>query len=360
MLREAAIFLFVPIAVFGGPAYTVQVIPPPSGLTFVQDMVGINTSGQVTGYGLTGYNGHSTQAFIGSPSGSALIPLPPGITYSEGDAINDAGQVVSFMGNSFYAGLFLSTPPNSTFIPAPNIAIGGGINDSGQVTGSFALGSDNQAFIGTTTGITLIPLLPGWANVFGWAINNKGQVAGTVNNVMPYSNQAFIGSAAGISLVPLPSGWASSNGVAINDSGQVVGYGTPTGGSSYFAFIGTSSGSSAIPPPPGTLYFSQVSSQSINNQGIVVGFSDRGGWIWDAANGTRLLNDSVPAGWTITNAISISNNGLILAQGSLNGVGQQYVELVPTAPTTPAPAAWLLVITGLGLLALFKKLAPSA
>lgn len=60
-----------------------------------------------------------------------------------------------------------------------------------------------------------------------------------------------------------------------------------------------------------------------------------GAWIWDATNGTRLLKNCVPTGWNIFNAISISNNGLILAQGSLNGGTVQYVELVPAIPTTP-------------------------
>jgi hypothetical protein len=43
------------------------------------------------------------------------------------------------------------------------------------------------------------------------------------------------------------------------------------------------------------------------------------GGFWDIVNGTRLLNSLVPAGWNTTNALSVSNSGLILAQGSLSG-----------------------------------------
>jgi hypothetical protein len=63
------------------------------------------------------------------------------------------------------------------------------------------------------------------------------------------------------------------------------------------------------------------------------------------------LSALVPAGWNITNAFSISNNGLILAEGSLNGGPTQFIELVPVMPATPAPATWMLVAAGLAVLA---------
>jgi hypothetical protein len=95
-----------------------------------------------------------------------------------------------------------------------------------------------------------------------------------------------------------------------------------------------------------------VSRQSINNSGTVVGvsdenFPDSAGWIWDATNGTRLLNNLVPTGWNVKNAISISNNGLILAQASYQGGASQNVELIPAGlPTTPAPSTLILLLIG--------------
>jgi len=61
-----------------------------------------------------------------------------------------------------------------------------------------------------------------------------------------------------------------------------------------------------------------------------VGTNAFGGWIWDAADGTVLLNDLVPLGWNVLTALSISNNGLILAQASYMGGASQWVELIPT------------------------------
>ena len=106
-------------------------------------------------------------------------------------------------------------------------------------------------------------------------------------------------------------------------------------------FIGTTAGTIVIPPPSGSTVV-QVGSGSVNNSGMVVGYSNVGAWLWSAAAGTQLLNTLVPAGWNVVDAISISNNGHILAQASFNGGSVQYVDLFPTgspaAPTLDAPA----------------------
>ncbi len=61
---------------------------------------------------------------------------------------------------------------------------------------------------------------------------------------------------------------------------------------------------------------------SLNDSGSVVGYSDAGAWIWDAADGTQLLNSLiVSSGWTISDAVC--------TQGSYNGGPAEYVELTP-------------------------------
>jgi hypothetical protein len=107
------------------------------------------------------------------------------------------------------------------------------INDSGQVAGyGETCPSSNcfQAFIGTATGSTAIPLTNGFYRTWAYAINNSGHVAGFGNvypNGLP-NGEIFIGSTSGSTVVPLPAGWSSLGGgvaLAINDSGQVAGYG---------------------------------------------------------------------------------------------------------------------------------------
>ena len=187
-----------------------------------------------------------------------------------------------------------------------------------------------QAFIGTPSSSAAIPLLQGWNYALGAAVNNLGQVAGSVFGAAS-ANQAFIGTASGSTLIPLPAGWTSSQGHAVNDSGQVAGI--VINGIVLQAFIGTTAGSTTIPLPTGATTAS-VGEGSLNNQGFVVGYSDAGGWIWSAATGTVLLTTLAPPGWNVSNALSISNNGIILAQASYNNDLGHYVELVPL-PSAP-------------------------
>ncbi|HEY1754046.1 MAG TPA: hypothetical protein VGG72_01525 [Bryobacteraceae bacterium] len=192
-----------------------------------------------------------------------------------------------------------------------------------------------------------IPLPPGWSFAYGEAVNASGQVAGEgMNGSGLY--QAFIGAPSGSTAIPLPSGWTGASGYAVNVSGQVAGNGTNARGLAQ-AFIGTTAGSSAIPPPSGGVT-TTIALGSLNNSGVVVGSADGTGWIWDATNGTRLLTSLVPSGWSVGSAISISNNGLILAMASYNGAPPHWVELTPSLspvlPSTPAPSTLTLLLIG--------------
>ncbi len=349
MIRSA-LFLFTCAAAFAASGYTVQMIPLPSGMAILY-LSGINNAGQAAGMGSIGASpGFITQAIIGSPSGSYPIPFPAGWSTSFGNAINSVGQVTGYVGASPQQQAFIGTASSITVIPPLagwNSSVGYGINDSGQVAGYL----DNsiyaqQAIVATSSGTTAVPLPAGWNWSEALAINNSGQVCGLGG--FNSNSGAFIGTASGISAIPAPPGLGRTYCLAINDSGQVVGNGSSQ------AFFGTAAGIAAIPLPPGATT-SNVSYQSLNNSGVVVGYSDAGAWIWDATNGTRLLNNYVPSGSNIMNALSISGNGLILVQGgSFNGVGFNYAELVPAVPATPAPATWMLVISGLGLLAYWR------
>jgi hypothetical protein len=346
-LRWFIAFVFSAVALAG--SYTVSVIPPPTGFTG-SGMGGINNSGQVAGYG---FNGSANQAFIGSPSGSAAIPFPSGWTSSEGNGINNLGQVAGFVANGGNNQAFVGTVSGSTVLPLPtgwSVAYGNAINDSGQVAGfaSNSVQTSHQAFIGTPAGVTLIPIPTGWKNSLASAINSSGQVAGDVTSAGAGADQAFIGTPSGSVVLPLPTGWGIANGTAINNSGQVAGQVADIALSGGQAFIGTTSVITLIPLPAGATHASASEYGCLNDAGVVEGTSDQGAWIWDASNGTRLLSHLVPSGWTISSAASISQNGLILGQGSFNGGSTQFVELVPAAvPTTPAPATGFLAITGL-------------
>jgi hypothetical protein len=340
---------FATSAVALAGSYTVQVIPPPSGFTEVV-MRGINNSGQVIETAFASGLPSSSQVFIGTTSGSTLIPLPAGWSGAQGSAINNMGQVVGSSPSLSQA--FIGTTSGSTAIPFPSgwsSAAAVAINDSGQVVG-YGTNSDGitQAFIGTRSGSTAIPL-PFTLAVGAVAINASGQVAGCS------AYDGYVTLFIGVTLISPPD-LANCSAIAVNDSGQVVANGFI--GAKAQAFIGTTSGSMLIPFPAGANSAS-VGLGSLSDAGTVVGTSvtngggvapaGEAGWIWNAANGTQLLNNLVPSGWNISNAISISNNGIILAQGSYNGGATQYVELVATGsvPATPAPGSGFLAVIAL-------------
>jgi hypothetical protein len=334
-VRHTALFLLALSIAVGSTPYTVTVIPPPVGFTSPLTMYGINDFGQVAGT-LLGKQGDG-QAFIGSATGSAPIPFLPGWFNTSAAAINDLGQVAGFGGNQNVpqgtVQSFIGTPSGGSaipLIPGWTQVQTSSINNWGQVAGQGSYnGTPYQAFIGTTLGSMAIPSPPGWNYALVGGLNNSGQVAGTVSGAT--TSQAFIGTISGSSLIPLPTGWLNSKGFAVNDSGQVAGI-VYTGNSAR-AFIGAATAITVIPLPPGATYANLVIG-SLNNGGSVVGYSDAGPWIWNATDGTLSLNALVPPEWNVTDAISISNNGRILAQASYNGGTPENVELIPT-PSAP-------------------------
>jgi len=362
MLRAAILFA---MAMAGFAAtYSVVVIPSPSGFTDVY-MGGINSSGQVAVSAYASPGGSAV--FIGSASGITPVPLPSGWTSGTAFAVNTSGQVAGTVFNGTASAAFIGATSGSALIPLPNSlpssgfnSYGYALNDSGQVVGTILnVNFASPAFVGTPSESTLFPS-PGYGpsqpTGLPNAINNSGLVAGAIVTSYFLSGSAgtisayqeFIGTPAGVTIVATPSGYASAEPWAINASGQVAGIAL-TEGILYVAqqaFLGTNAGSTLIPFPAraGT---SRVFNQSINDFGVVVGYSDLGGWIWDANNGTRLLNSLVPDGWNVTSAISISNNGLVLAQATYQDGASQYVELIPTGISpTPAPSTLVLLLMG--------------
>src|ERR1035437_7247439 len=324
----------------GTISYSVVPILLPSGFTNVV-MTGINDSGQVAG---AGQNGAQTKAFISTPGGSTVIPLPAGWNQAVPYAINNSGQISGTLRNPG------PNPPEQAFIGTDTAGItaiplgqydqysfGFGINDSGQV-GGYVPGA---AFIGTTSGETIIPYPAGWTEAAGSGINNSGQIAGWGRNSAGLI-QAFIGTAEGSTAIPLPDGWdeTDTTDLSINDSGQVVG--TYNGGE--WAFIATVLGMTEIPLPAGATYASTSYTSAINDAGVIVGYSDAGGWMFDTTSSDvpQLLNSMVPTGWDITGAVSINQNGIILAKGKFDHGPSEYVELASTR--TPEPACGLLEV----------------
>jgi hypothetical protein len=346
----AAVF-FLP-SLFGATTYSVSILPAPAGYSIIS-MSGINNAGQVGGYEENVTPSVATQAFVSTPSGSAAVPYANGWSLAVQFGINASGQIVGYAYNGTNDFAFIGT--TSTFtpidVPASTLSLtGNAINDAGQVTGYQGLTSTYQGFVGTTSTSKAVPLISGTPDMGGSGINATGEVTGSycVGGTDKFCSggtfRAFIYNGTTSVAIPSLAGATDTQGLAINASGDVVGN---SSGTSSVAFFYNGSTSKAIPLPTGATT-ANVLYQSLNDSGAVVGLSDAGGWIWTSAAGTLLLSDFVPAGWTISDAISISNNGLILAQGSFDGGPSEYLELEPL----PEPASYLLAGMGLLIVAL--------
>lgn len=230
------------------------------------------------------------------------------------------------------------------------LVLGFGTNAAGQ----------GQYFVGSTSGSAAIPSPSGWGYTQAIGINDVGEVVRFVGpSITAGPQQVFVGTVSGSTVIPTPSGWEVALGSAINDSGQIVGDLLNPSVKSQ-AFTGTASGITPIPLPFGlsdAAYGDVVNTNngsSINDSGFVVGVitqagvSGSEGWIYTPPIGTQLLNYLVPSGWDVTNALSISNSGLILAEATNSSLG--FTGFVELTPTTPEPASSVLMGTGLLLI----------
>lgn len=341
-------------SLFAGTIYNVTPIPLPSGWSSVNSGSregDINDSGQVTGYG---WNGIAYQAFIGDGSGSRAIPVPTGWGDTWTFGINASGQVVGGGWNGTANRPFIGTVDGITPIPlSPEWGDSGAsdINDSGQVVGTGWYTHPNgavypRAFIGGTGGITILPVPDNCWRMDAAGLNDSGQITGWAGCGC---RQAFIGNASGATRIPI-GGWTATFGNRINNAGQIAGEGwTSEDNHISQAWIGGAGGVIAIPLLPG---WTTSSGYDINDAGEVVGTGDGGGWIWDAANGSRALTDVVPSGWVISNAYGINSKGQIVAYATSGVLGYEgTVRLDPT----PEPASWTALAIGLAALASVRR-----
>ena len=347
-------------AALAAPAqfYHVVDLSASSGWSDVHAM-GVNDSGQVTGYG---YNpAGDRRAFLSAPGGGALKDLGTvsGAIQTAGLAVNSSGQVAGSDGPALAGAnenAFLSDANGGTLhnvAPFPDKVQGGAyaVNDAGQATGSAIInGMSTQAFLTNTSGgFRRLGTIIGYNYSYGLGVNASGQVAGYAKDRYSIKGDvAFISAANGGELRPLGTlGGDASYATGLNDLGQVAGYSTTTRFGYRHAFLSAPDGGALL--DLGTLGGLGSQSKAVNAAGQVVGFSDRaagagGAFLYDAVHGMRDLNlmlDSSGAGWGLSVANSISNSGYIVGDGSLNGVSHSFL-LMPVPE--PAPFAGLALV----------------
>ena len=162
--------------------------------------------------------------------------------------------------------------------------------------------------------VTNLQTLPGCSGSDATAINNRGQVVGTV--ATPQGNHAFVYDNSAMSdLGTLPNG---SNGIAysINDSGQVVG-GALTSANEWHACL---FGSSTV-TDLGTLPDDNISvARAINNNGLIAGDSQgTQGSRPVLFSGSSIIYLGNVLGGVSASAMDINDGGQVVAQENLPG-----------------------------------------
>jgi probable HAF family extracellular repeat protein len=340
VLGLAAATLLLSGAARARAEYIVTDLNPPGASS--SGAVAINDSGQVV---VNANTGSGQQPFLYS-NGTMIVLNPPGSHLAfQGESINASGQVVGYgglPGSSFlYSGGTTTVLPNSL---ATSINNAGQIVGITNVTGSFGGGPPYLYSGGKTT------TLPIPAGTYGQAygINNSGQVVGSYSDSMYTSTHAFLyGGGKMTDLGSLGRNFTVPR--AVNDSGQVVGFAETTNGVIH-AFLYSNGKMNDL----GSLGGSPASAFALNNAGQVVGQSVTAKGQWHAflfIDGKLTdLNSLIPAdsGWILNGANGINNRGQIVGYGT--GPNGQHAFLL--TPVAEAPEPTSLALFGLGALGL--------
>jgi len=296
----------------------------------VTDGAAINATGQVTGHSFNGatitlktccggcYPGgphnpckeHIYHAFVWS-NGTMTDLGTLGGNFSAGNAINLSGQVVgSAQTNTGVSHAVMwnggkITDLTTTALSGLSSASVAGINDSGQIVGTDAVGSTghSQLFLDSHGTITQLPL-PSFAaasratGCSATAINNSGVVLGGCDDASSDFHGVVWQNGTPTDLGTL--GGPQAEAAGINNLGQVVGF-AQTSTDADHGFVWSNGKMTDL----GLNFFPAA----INDNGVIVG----GDEIYSGGT-LQNLNNLTPAGSPqIQNAVGINDNGQILA-----------------------------------------------
>lgn len=196
----------------------------------------------------------------------------PGASFTAARGINDTGQIVGSFGDSTGQNLdFLYSDGTFTTLDVPGAAftIASGINDAGQIVGTFGPPGPigGHGFLYTGGNFTTLEV-PGAANTSASGINDTGQIVGSFGPGGPETH-GFLDTGGSFTTIDVPSAAGSTLAFGINDAGQITGY-FVTGPrlNDIFGFLDTSGTFTTLDVPSSATFTEAL---GINSTGQIVG-----------------------------------------------------------------------------------------
>lgn len=321
---------------------------------------GINDNGDIAGYCATSSDFSTTDAVIWRNGAMINLGKLPGGIYSTATAINSQGVVVGDGDTGNYRPQSWVSTASGLYNFFPN---NGGnthavfISDQGMIGGYFtkSLSGNTSSWRGSIWTPdpkdprkyrqVILPILVGLdpnfkgTTAIPMAFNQSGQAAGYADNEVIGQHACFWNNDTAHTIVDLgtlPGDW-SSIGWGMNGLGQVVGESHPPFGSRPVVWDNDAAHTPIeLPFLPGDNY---GSASAINNLGHVLGWSavsQDGTWnvgpqrlvLWrDGAvyELQAVLDPNTGAGWTLSTAAAINNQGQIVGLGVHSGQNRAYL-----------------------------------
>jgi len=300
----------------------------------------INQSGVVAGY----YNDdqYAYHGFVRSAQGVITEFDAPGLTNTQIFGINSSGEVAGYglhdaNNHGVYPGFLRTAKGAFRGFRAPDAlsTFSAGMNDSGEITGTYyTLAGVYRGFVASSEGSTFTYTLfaepdaskqEGYGT-FSTAINAQGVVVGYYEDATVGAFHGYTRDRAGsfTSFDAPGAGTGQAYGtipVAINGSGEIVGYYSDSNAVLHGFFRDTQGNFTQIDPPGST----QTFASSINDQGEIVGY-------W--ADSHQIYHGFLrqPSGNIKSFSVPVKNNGTVVL--SINNTGQMtgfYYDTVAAA-----------------------------
>lgn len=290
----------------------------------------------------------ASQAFSWS-QGTGIVGLPnlAGRAFCLANSATDSGTVVgtcatTLFGTARLPVIWQAGAVSQITLPAgETLGDANDVNASGVIVGSVDSGSTQQAVVYTAGVGSIITQTTSNGSFFvtAFAINDSGRVVGQgidpTNAARNVGIVYDVGSSSAFEVGAL-SGANGALAFGISNAGHIVGSSMMNQGSG-LPFIWTQAGGMvAIPLPTGT---TQGSARGVNSNGWAVGTASSAfaiPFLYDGV-ATYRLADLIPAGtgWdlstnTSSSALGISDNGVIVGTGVVNGLTHAYA-MVPVA-----------------------------